>query len=130
MELSKQVVSLELAKKLKELGVKQESYFSWVGDDIWDKTQQSDYQSTSTLPSDQWISLFTVAELGEILTEIKDDSAIYEFHNNRKGLHNYHIWHEEHDKRNDFKYVLDAHTEADARAKLLIYLIENKLINL
>lgn len=29
MELKDQVVSLELARKLKELGVKQESLYSW-----------------------------------------------------------------------------------------------------
>ena len=31
MDLKKQVCSLELAKKLKELGVPQESLFKWVG---------------------------------------------------------------------------------------------------
>jgi hypothetical protein len=30
MELSQQVVSLELTKKLKELGVKQDAYWSWI----------------------------------------------------------------------------------------------------
>jgi hypothetical protein len=30
MELEKQVCSLELAKRLKELGVEQQSYFVWV----------------------------------------------------------------------------------------------------
>lgn len=36
MEISKQVISLELAKKLKEAGVKQESYFFWQGTELTD----------------------------------------------------------------------------------------------
>jgi hypothetical protein len=67
MELSKQVVSLELSKGLKELEVKQESYFKWVGDQLWDETQQSDYESPSTSPRSTWIAAFTVAELGNLL---------------------------------------------------------------
>jgi hypothetical protein len=59
MELSKQVVSLELSKGLKELEVKQESYFKWVGDQLWDETQQSDYESPSTSPRSTWIAAFT-----------------------------------------------------------------------
>jgi len=65
------VVSLGLARKLKELGVKQESYFKWVGDQIWDETQQSDYESSSTPLRDTWISAFTVAELGELLKVVR-----------------------------------------------------------
>ena len=33
MKLKNQVVSLELEKKLKELGVKQERYFFWISND-------------------------------------------------------------------------------------------------
>jgi hypothetical protein len=73
MLLEYQVVSLELAKKLKELGVKQESLFYWVhanGDGIgsWDQTipiisyipKIENYHLTIA-------SAFTVAELGEML---------------------------------------------------------------
>ena len=37
MKLENQVVSLEIAKSLKELGVKQESLFYWVsrGNGVW-----------------------------------------------------------------------------------------------
>jgi len=77
--IEKQVASLELSKKLKELGVKQESLFWWVElkDDKWGivfKTdigfyfkngagyRYKDYGNTS-------FSAFTVAELGEMLPD-------------------------------------------------------------
>jgi hypothetical protein len=60
MELEKQICSLELAKKLKELGVKQDSLFWWVNGrgrmELHDKHTDSDS-----------VSAFTVAELGEML---------------------------------------------------------------
>src|ERR1051325_10817319 len=62
MQLEQQVCSLELAKRLRELGVKQESYFYWFFEEYnhepvgWRiQTEEGDY------------SAFTVAELGEML---------------------------------------------------------------
>jgi len=75
MQLEKQVVSLELAKKLKELGVKQESLFYWVGDhsnpdtpwtiENWRITDKDN--RLKNWQSDTPISAFTVAELFEDL---------------------------------------------------------------
>jgi hypothetical protein len=49
-------VSLKPDKRLKELEVKQESYFKWVGNYIWDTTQQGDYETRDTLSRDTWIA--------------------------------------------------------------------------
>lgn len=119
MELSKQVVSLELAKRLKELGVKQESIFSWClnprPDDTW-------YIADQVWTDDRYslrdkVSAFTVAELGESLKDYQMEC----------------LWFEEKRQWGCFQTLdgRDAHyadTEADARAKMLIYLLENKLI--
>jgi hypothetical protein len=65
MKLEEQVVSLELARRLKELGVKQESAFYWYdGEMLFSRSplgQAHTYNETITF------SAFTVAELGEIL---------------------------------------------------------------
>src|SRR2546428_112393 len=72
--LEKQVVSLEPAKRLKELGVKQESFWAWYDTTDRDDTphfNRFDAHCTGcTLPKQAWeakYAAFTVAELGELL---------------------------------------------------------------
>jgi len=110
MKLENQVVSLELAEQLKELGVKQESLFNYsfgIVDDI-----SLDYgfkKSSDALLTLEYLSAFTVAELGIILAHYLDKN----------------IWFKEiREEMIKATYMID---EADARAKMLIYLIENNL---
>jgi len=132
MELSKQVVSLELAKKLKELGVKQESLFWWRmltkedGWEIWD--------SPSDAGGYECFSAFTVAELGEMLPEVlKDDEGIRFNLNIWKDSDVWYVsywWEEDTRRSSDMKIeTFFEYTEADARAKMLIYLVENGLFH-
>lgn len=79
MTLESQVVSLKLSKRLKELGVKKDSYFTWAKSAYsgrWTITTQdseklSDIHELSDEPGagDYYdhVSAFTVAELGEIM---------------------------------------------------------------
>jgi hypothetical protein len=71
MDLQKQVCSLELAKRLKELGVQQESVFAWLveSDGSGTLTTKDDRPQRSFYRADEWCSAFTVAELGELLPE-------------------------------------------------------------
>jgi hypothetical protein len=115
LELEKQVCSLELSKKLKELGVPQESLFYYIKSKnmtdfklIYVKPEENINIETST----ELCSTFTVAELGEMLPF---------------GFSSYKRW----------KYVClidmrqsQSYFEADARAKMMIYLLENKLVSL
>jgi hypothetical protein len=72
MKLENQVCSLELAKKLKTLGVKQESYF------IWAKRVDGTYivydhpRFGSMFADEGSFSAFTVAELGSLLEKAKE----------------------------------------------------------
>jgi len=116
MELKKQVVSIRLAKKLKKLGVKQESLFYWEMD-FFKKGRikgRIATQEKACIGSEVCFSAFTVAELGEMLPK--------SYHSEKMNL----MWgifgcggicQEIYEKK-----------EADARAKMLIYLIENNLI--
>lgn len=121
MKLEQQVVSLELAQKLKELGVKQESLFYYQVGQIYLRSQHIDPkmliadngERTLYMPEFD-VSAYTVAELGEMLPK------------------QYRSWKSGDDK----EWICDtwastvqrAETEADARAKMLIYLVENNLI--
>lgn len=119
MKLEQQVCSLPLAQRLKELGVKQESYFRWVGDSVWSEDQLSEYETFRT-PKERY-SAFTVAELGEMLPRYTFTRRTHKLVPER--------WICINDAGLPEKEAF-ANTEADARAKMLIYLLENKLITL
>jgi hypothetical protein len=64
MPLEQQVCSHELAKRLAELGVRQESVFWWV-----DRRLRYTGGRASHAPLQGGIAAFTVAELGEMLPD-------------------------------------------------------------
>ena len=146
MKLQDQVCNLELAKKLKELGVKQESLFWWArdhdekeamlmygkpsglyyGGSSGDNAVWMGYHDRNTdfpnevifdknKPADLF-SAFTVAELGEMLP-IKMKTV-------KKVSGKYSCW----ISALPTSPVMESQNEADARAKMLIYLLENKII--
>lgn len=150
MNLKQQVCSLDLAKRLKELGAEQNSIFYWS---VPDPSKASNKREELILSKDcevmlcfrqaDWgekfktVSAFTVAELGEMLpiSITRSDKQKFSpvFYKNRGDFHDETRWSIEYSS-----YTLDngeievqrvADTEADARAKMLIYLLENKLIN-
>lgn len=111
MNLESQVVSLSLAKRLKGLGVRQESYFyhcdvygKWI---IGVKGDEHDF------------SAFTVAELGEMLP----------VHHTQKNTGKGWVTWAHYPTHNSIQTQFhEASTEADARAKMLIYLLEKGLV--
>lgn len=114
MKLEQQVTSLEISKKLEELGVKQESLHYWMYVEAHD-----DYELDNGNFEMQY-SAFTVAELGEIINEKLKPEETHRWYT-YKGVKWFGYW---------FSHgtVIDADIEADARGKILIYLLENKLI--
>lgn len=136
MTLDKQVSNLKLSKKLKELGVKQESVFYYKKILTSDKKPSVIYcdrveasiAESMTSYHKNFCSAFTVAELGirakGITYKILED-GIYRaeldmsFYSDRK-------W----SPQDTAKETFDDKNEANCRAKLRIYLLKNKLINL
>ena len=126
MELSKQVVSLELAKRLKELGVKQDSLWYWQNyfkeeeedREMWNILSKNEIESKGYLFG-KFYSAYTVAELGEMLPDWVDFTQKHYNSTSKK------TWYRCYTKEG--MMWVDEENEADARAKMLIYLIENKL---
>lgn len=140
MKLEQQVVSLPLAKRLKELGVKQKSECKWMeytrkttGEKVWALNgfggwNQSDV-GDGNLSGRSWdhdwngqIATFTVAELGEAMKEATKgdflkaycevmDIPLRDTATSQRALVMYNLM-----------------TEPDIVAQMLIYLIENKLL--
>lgn len=132
MKLEDQVCSLELAKRLKELGVKQESLFKWIHDGNGFRVHSL---MLEPYPAN-WIvaDAFTVAELGEILPGF--------IHGFLYGLKcwktdfqecsysiNYKHTNTEVDPENGWLIAtIVEKTEANSRAKMLIHLIEKGIV--
>lgn len=123
MHIPDQICSLELSKRLKELGVKQESLFYRFQGQGYQYIFCKEYEQYSphvNLDIKDGFSAFTVAELGTLLpawfdsAKRKDDDYICRYF----------------EKEQDKSYCSFSEKEADARAKLLIYLLENKLMEL
>lgn len=144
MKLESQVCSLELAKRLRELGVKQESAFYWdsitgnrkakslwkIGDVI-----SFSYEETYDKPNDDSYAAFSVAELGKMLPAGYVTGRGWNPESAKRYCCNWYRVNADGDPedfgakhRAPYRGIFFAHTEADARAKMLIHLIENKLV--
>jgi hypothetical protein len=134
MKLSDQVCNLELSKRLKELGVEQESLFYW---NVYDKKCKQKVKHELTYKKRvpglfcdcKNYSAFTVAELGEMLPGYIVSGKISDYYLDisvegqcRRWWYSYR--NSDHDVLNQENDL----SEADCRAKMLIWLIENRKV--
>ena len=135
MKLEKQICSLEHAKKLKELGAKQESEWIWAIMNIGAGQSAYIYNTVGDkgYHRDVEYSAYTVAELGELLPfKIYSNPIPNPFELKINKLENkwevYYLAYESRELNNtDLCPTINANTEANARASMLIYLLENNL---
>ena len=136
MRLESQVCSLELAKKLKELGVKQGGYFDWnlANDEDdeyrWFAMRNSEFQEKWGIPQET-ISAFTVAELGEMLPrtvrlERHERPAEWAVLVTGGAID----WDVSYRVGGGAIYQVVDKDEANARARMLVYLIEKGIVKL
>jgi len=132
----KQVCAREYSEKLKKLGVKQESLWCWY--DIRFSTETTAHKLNETrLGSHEHLpctndfvdfiaySAFTVAELGEILPNYIDGDEL------KCSKDTDNNWWVQYMREDGSDIVaVKANTEANARAKMVIYLLENKLVKI
>lgn len=150
MKLEDQCCNLSQAKRLKELGVKQESYASWFGDESHTYFDSGSEEHAIPMNVSNWVfvlptkpanghdedhrsnvcitkpiaSAFTVAELGEMLPTGYDTMRVTV----RMGVYGWKGF-DDSDEPCPHSNSDDVfNTEAEARAAMLIYLLESKLI--
>lgn len=128
LPLEQQVVSLESANRLKELGCEQfGTIFAWAEVNQGGKEWRYEIVPNDFQADVEFIAAYTVAELGELIGNhlsfttlktvplVKNQPIKYRLYINEKKLSGIPI------------DQFDADTEADARALLLIHLISNGL---
>jgi hypothetical protein len=116
LAIEKQVCNVEQARFLKQIGVPQEGSLSWVYDSLNERLVLSFHsvEALQFIGREGW-SAFTVAELGELLSQLdheklKRDGADFEA--------SYDWYHKKYGFR--FRYLNDLYeTEAESRAELL-----------
>lgn len=119
MKLEQQVISLEIAKRLKELGVKQESLFYWFRSMtrvVWriDATMEGQKNTDD-------ISAFTVAELGYLLGKAKNIDLWKAYAK---------VWNVPDTSTITMLGLISSMFDPNIGGQMLIYLLENKLITL
>ncbi len=126
--MEKHVTSLELSKRLKELGVKQKLLF-------WHELNNIDggigtgeivYSKDMSVPvyySYGYVSSFLASELGEMLPERLFDR----YHLNISRIHN--VWVVQYSYGLEIEVTSQADTLVNAIAKATIYLLEQGIIN-
>ena len=122
--------NLELSKRLKELGVKQYTAFYWTVPKN-DTTEIRAFLEAYSVEQN-WldgmikkIAAFTVAELGEMLP-----AGYLTWWYAKQDGQGTTLWRCSASVYDNEPITKESNTEADARAKMLIYLLENKLITL
>lgn len=130
MKLEEQVCTLEQAKRLQELGIKDPSLFKWI--DFSFDGDGTDFRPVfSPIAFKKCYHAYTVAELGEILPHEPNRFDL----NITKGWDGWYVDYNYHTTTGDFKRmcpsfpIWNEHNEAQARAAMLIYLLENGILS-
>lgn len=130
MKIEQQVCTLDQAKKLKELGVTQESEFYFRSENVWHFREVTDWPNQEQLSDliesgaekGLIFSAFTVAELGEMLPPGYDTMKL------TGDYPSENVWVGYDDRGADFPDHNEYKQEAECRAAMLIHLIENNLL--
>lgn len=123
MKIEQQVTSLEISKRLKELGVKQESHFEWecngaIQGNMYDTIVHISNPDAYDVNC-EYISAFTCSELGEMLP------AHLQIDKYQSSKYLWSVYYSDMQMRG-VSHKENADTLADAMGKMLIYLEEHK----
>ena len=127
MKIEEQVVSIELAKEMKKLGAPQDSYFTWCEYGEYESEYLAPLSAAEINYKDNYFivvhvcAAFTVAELGEMLPFNYQSTKLYL--DNGESTVEWCCCHSH--KKQHCEY---ADTEADARAKMWLYLKKKKRV--
>lgn len=134
MKLEEQVVSLELALVLKELGVRQDAVFSWRTDRVGDSPATLIQHVASGFP--ELVSAFSVAELGLMFPALIEERTLLKTTSRSFKVY-FHFLDDNDEPDLNIRVAAidlgDVHikdnNEADLRGRALVWLIENKLLS-